>query len=406
MHFLPDVWVECEHCRGRRYNEDTLAVRFNEKTIDDVLKMSCAEGVKHFQNIPKIRRILQTLCDVGLDYVTLGQSAPTLSGGEAQRVKLSAELARPDTGRTLYLLDEPTTGLHFEDLRKLLDVVQRLVDIGNTVVLIEHNLDMIKAADWMIDLGPEAGADGGQIVIQGTPEHVVEYAQIAQAAASKTGKSKVGLPRSWTGEALAPTLASDPYEKRKVYDPDKDDRWKKGDMDIEDVGATAKMPWESDGRRWHTEDRVGRAGEPVNWDGEILAKVVDTIQQHDGFADTIWDQRTVVEINGMKKSQGWFFHAITGDAWFLKMKFRVRPRTFKREDLVDQIPLLRPNDMEDVPVYGNSPRVKLTNTKASWQEIEIRAHTLEEIDTPGFWKFLDDADRQFSGQNQTDRIED
>ncbi len=391
MHFLPDVWVECEACKGRRYNEDTLAVRYNEKTIDDVLKMSCGEGVQHFQNIPKIRRILQTLCDVGLDYVTLGQSAPTLSGGEAQRVKLAAELARPDTGRTLYLLDEPTTGLHFDDLTKLLDVVQRLVDVGNTVLLIEHNLDIIKAADWMIDLGPEAGAGGGQIVVEGTPEDVVAYAQKALAAASKTGKSKSGLPRSWTGEALTPILEKDPYEKRRVYDPNTDDRWKKGDMDIEDVGAAAKMPWETDGRRWHTQDRVGRAGEPVKWEGEILAKVVDRIQQHEGFSETIWDQRTVVEINGSKKSQGWFFHAITGEAWFLKMKFRVRPRTFKREELVEQIPLLRPNDLEDVPVYGNSPRVKLVNTKASWQEIEIRAHSMEEMDIPGFWSFVDAA---------------
>ncbi len=403
MHFLPDVWVECEACKGRRYNEETLAVRYNNKSIDDVLKMSCAEGVEHFQNIPKIRRILQTLCDVGLDYVTLGQSAPTLSGGEAQRVKLAAELARPDTGRTLYLLDEPTTGLHFEDLIKLLEVIQRLVDVGNTVVLIEHNLDMIKAADWQIDLGPEAGAGGGSIVVQGTPEDVVEYAKTALAAASKTGKSKSGLPRSYTGEALIPVLAQDPYVKRKPYDPAKDDRWKKGDMDIEDVGAAAQMPWESDGRRWHTQDRVGRAGEPVNWDGEVLAKVVDYIQQHDGFSDTIWDQRTVVEINGEKKSNGWFFHAITGEAWFLKMKFRVRPRTFKRDELVEQIPLLRPNDMEDVPVYGNSPRVKLVNTKASWQEIEIRVHTLEEIDIPGFWTFLDDAIASF--QNKMERKE-
>jgi excinuclease ABC subunit A len=365
--------------------------------------MSCAEAVKLFHNIPKIRRILQTLCDVGLDYLTLGQSAPTLSGGEAQRVKLSAELARPDTGRTMYLLDEPTTGLHFDDLQKLLDVIQRLIDIGNTVVLIEHNLDMIKAADWVIDLGPEAGTGGGQIVVQGTPEMVVEYAVQAREAASKTGKSKPGMPRSWTGEALTPVLASDPYVERKVYDPSKDDRWKKGDMDIEDIGANAKMPWEADGRQWHTKDRVGRVGEPVNWNGEVLSKVVDYIQQHEGFGETNWNERTVVEITGTKKTQGWFFHAITGDAWFLKMKFRVRPRTFKREELVEQIPLLRPNDMEDVPVYGNTPRVKLTNTKASWQEIEVKVHTLEEIDIPGFWSFLDDAIASF--QDKMERKE-
>ncbi len=403
MHFLPDVWVECAACRGRRYNEETLAVRYHEKTIDDVLKMSCGEAVRLFHNIPKIRRILKTLCDVGLDYVTLGQSAATLSGGEAQRVKLSAELARPDTGRTLYLLDEPTTGLHFDDLCKLLDVIQRLIDIGNTVVLIEHNLDMIKCADWVIDLGPEAGQGGGEIVVQGTPEEVVEYATRALAAASKSGLSDPKQPRSYTGEALTSVLATDPYEERIPFDPHKDDRWQDGDLDIEDVGIAAKMPWESDGRRWHTEDRVGRAGEPVNWDGAILAQVVDAIQQHAGFGDTVWDQRTVVEIHGQKKSQGWFFHAITGDAWLLKMKFRVRPRTFKREDLVEQIPLPTPNEMDHIPVYGNSPRVKLTNTTANWQEIEFRVHTWQEIDIPGFWKFLDDAIASF--QNKIDRIE-
>ena len=173
MHFLPDVWVECDTCRGRRYNPETLAVTYHGQSIADVLEMSCGRALKLFENIPKIRRILQTLCDVGLDYLRLGQPAHTLSGGEAQRVKLAAELARPDTGRTLYLLDEPTTGLHFDDVRKLLDVLHRLVDLGNTVVVIEHNLDVIKTADWIIDLGPEAGEGGGYVVAEGTPEEVV-----------------------------------------------------------------------------------------------------------------------------------------------------------------------------------------------------------------------------------------
>jgi excinuclease ABC subunit A len=398
MHFLPDVWVECETCKGRRYNDETLAVRYQDKSIDDVLKMSCGEAVELFHNIPKIRRILQTLCDVGLDYVTLGQPAPTLSGGEAQRVKLSAELARPDTGRTVYLLDEPTTGLHFDDLQKLLEVIQRLVDVGNTVVLIEHNLDLIKAADWMIELGPEAGADGGQIVAQGTPEMVVEYGKHAFAAATKTGKSKAGFPRSYTGEALIPVLEQDPYKARKTYNPDKDDRWKKGDMDVEDVGANTAMPWEADGRRWHAEDRVGRAGEPVNWDGDILKRVVDTIQQHEGFSATNWNDRSVVEITGATKSQGSFFQGLTGDSWFLKMKFRVRPKTFKREDLVAQIPLLSANDLENIPVYGNAPRVRLTSTKASWQEVEIKVNNLQEIDIPSFWEFLETAVDSFQNK--------
>ncbi|MEL7497180.1 MAG: excinuclease ABC subunit UvrA [Planctomycetota bacterium] len=395
MHFLPDVWVECESCRGQRYNEETLNVRYNDRSIADVLNMPCGKAVQLFHNIPKIRRILQTLCDVGLDYITLGQSAPTLSGGEAQRVKLAAELSRPDTGRTLYLLDEPTTGLHFEDLQKLLEVLQRLVDVGNTVVLIEHNLDMIKAADWVVDLGPEAGANGGQIVVQGTPEMIVDYAKQAKAAASKTGKSKAGMPRSWTGEALIPVLANDPYEERPPYDPNEDQGWKKGDMDIEDIGANAKMPWEANGRRWHTEDRVGRGGQSVQWEGEILKRVVDTIQQHEGFGETDWNERARVEISGSTKSKGWFFHALTGDTWFLKMKFRVRPRTFKRETLVDQIPLLRANDLEDIPVYGNTPRVRVKNTTASWQEVEIVVNNLAEMDIPGFWSFLDTAIESF-----------
>ncbi|MCR4411937.1 MAG: ATP-binding cassette domain-containing protein, partial [Thermoguttaceae bacterium] len=164
MHFLPDVWVECDACHGRRYDAETLAVTYHGQSIADVLDMPCGQAVKLFENIPKIRRILQTLCDVGLDYLTLGQPAPTLSGGEAQRVKLAAELSRPDTGRTLYLLDEPTTGLHFDDLAKLLDVLNRLVDLGNTVVVIEHNLDVIKHADYIIDLGPGGGDEGGASV--------------------------------------------------------------------------------------------------------------------------------------------------------------------------------------------------------------------------------------------------
>ena len=177
MHFLPDVWIECDECHGRRYMPEMLAISYRGKSIADVLDMSCAEALRHFENIPKIRRVLQMLCDVGLDYLPLGQSAATLSGGEAQRVKLAAELARPDTGRTLYLLDEPTTGLHFDDLAKLLDVLHRLVDLGNTVIVVEHNLDVIKSADWVIDLGPEAGEAGGRLVFAGTPEELANYAR-------------------------------------------------------------------------------------------------------------------------------------------------------------------------------------------------------------------------------------
>jgi excinuclease ABC subunit A len=174
MHFLPDVYVPCETCKGRRYNRETLEVRFKGKTIADVLEMSVEEALKFFAKIPKIRRRLQTLHDVGLDYMTLGQPATTLSGGEAQRVKLAAELGKVATGRTLYILDEPTTGLHFADIEKLLEVLQRLVDTGNTVLVIEHNLDVIKQSDWVVDLGPEGGEEGGEVVATGTPEDIAE----------------------------------------------------------------------------------------------------------------------------------------------------------------------------------------------------------------------------------------
>ncbi len=194
------------HVSGQRYNPETLAVTYHGRSISDVLDMTCGEAVKLFRNIPKIRRILQTLCDVGLDYLTLGQAAPTLSGGEAQRVKLAAELARPDTGRTLYLLDEPTTGLHFQDLAKLLEVLHRLVDLGNTVVLIEHNLDVIKSADWVIDMGPEAGEEGGHVVMAGTPEHVVAYARSSAANGKTSAASIMTAVASYTGEALGAVL--------------------------------------------------------------------------------------------------------------------------------------------------------------------------------------------------------
>ena len=182
MHFLPDVYVPCETCHGKRYNRETLEVRFKGKNISDVLEMSVEEALAFFAKIPKLRRRLQTLHDVGLDYIKLGQPATTLSGGEAQRVKLAAELSKIATGRTLYILDEPTTGLHFADIEKLLEVLQRLVDSGNTVLVIEHNLDVIKQADWLVDLGPEGGEEGGELIAVGTPEDV------AAVEASATGQ--------------------------------------------------------------------------------------------------------------------------------------------------------------------------------------------------------------------------
>ena len=182
MHFLPDVYVPCEVCHGKRYNRETLDVHYKGKNIDEVLNMTVEEGLAFFENLPKIKRKLQTLFDVGLGYIKIGQPSTTLSGGEAQRVKLATELSRRSTGKTIYVLDEPTTGLHFADVHRLIGVLQALVDAGNTVVVIEHNLDVIKTADYIIDLGPEGGDAGGTIVATGTPE------QVASCKKSYTGQ--------------------------------------------------------------------------------------------------------------------------------------------------------------------------------------------------------------------------
>jgi excinuclease ABC subunit A len=197
MHFLPDVYVTCEVCKGHRYNRETLEVQFKGKSIADVLDMTIDEATEFFAAVPSIREKFATLQRVGLGYVKVGQPATTLSGGEAQRVKLSKELSRRATGRTLYMLDEPTTGLHFHDIAKLLEVLHELVDAGNTVVVIEHNLEVIKTADWVIDLGPEGGDGGGEIVAWGPPEDIVK------------------APRSYTGKFLKPVLEKTGKPKRR-----------------------------------------------------------------------------------------------------------------------------------------------------------------------------------------------
>jgi excinuclease ABC subunit A len=198
MHFLPDVYVQCDECKGRRYNRETLEIKFKDKSIADILDMTVEESAVFFKAVPIIRNKLDTLHKVGLDYIHVGQAATTLSGGEAQRVKLAKELSKRGTGRTMYILDEPTTGLHYEDVRKLLDVLQALVDQGNSVVVIEHNLEVIKTADWIIDLGPEGGDKGGRVVAEGTPEDV------AQVAAS------------YTGQYLAPIVGAKPRRKKRA----------------------------------------------------------------------------------------------------------------------------------------------------------------------------------------------
>jgi excinuclease ABC subunit A len=384
MHFLPDVWINCDTCKGERFNEETLAIRYRGKSIADVLRMTVAEALETFGEFSKIRKLLQTLVDVGLEYMPLGQSAPTLSGGEAQRVRLAAELARPSTGKTLYILDEPTTGLHFDDLKKLLEVLHRFVDLGNTVVVIEHNLDVIKTADWVIDMGPEAGDQGGTVVCAGTPEHLVDFEK------KRTKRASV----SHTAVALEPVLKAGPHQARIVFDPDQDSKNPLG-KELHEVGDGVAMPWQVDGPRWHTLDRIAANGKKPQWEGSALAMVVEAIESTGEFGPTNWNDRRLVEIAAKTKSHGWFFHAHTGDEWLLWLKFRAGKGAFKQE-LLDRKLKLEPLDqLTEVPYYGKEPRVHIRKTRTLEQDITITVFRKEEIDTPAFREFLDKAVQSF-----------
>jgi len=377
MHFLPDVWVTCDVCGGARYNPETLAVRYKGRSIADVLNLRIGEALELFGNIPKIRRILQTLADVGLDYVALGQPAPTLSGGEAQRVKLAAELGRPNTGRTLYVLDEPTTGLHFDDVRKLLEVLQRLADVGNTVIVVEHNIDVIKCADWVIDLGPEAGDAGGYLVVEGPPERVA------------------ATPDSHTGAVLMEALRAGPHEPRTKYDPLAADQPSEGDVPLESVGRDVAPPWQVDGPGWHTRDRLSYRGTPCRWDGAALPWVLDKIHEFGQFSPTNWNHRSVVEVAAGTKSIGWFLHAMTGGERLLRLVFRVGRNTFKAESLTRSLGLAPLNELDGLDVYGDESRVRVANRRGPWQDVTLLVHTRKEIETKSFAKFLRQAVASF-----------
>jgi excinuclease ABC subunit A len=369
MHFLPDVWVPCEHCGGTRYTSETLEVKFRGKSIADVLDMTVDAALELFAEVPKLAKVMRTLSDVGLGYVRLGQSAITLSGGEAQRVKLAAELARPDTGQTLYILDEPTTGLHMDDVRKLLDVIHRLADLGNTVIVIEHNLEVIKTADWVIDIGPDAGLEGGAVVGCGTPE------QIAKIKGSHTGK------------VLKPVLEAGPDAERAIYDPKEAAKRDRKRASAKELMQDAKPPWEVDGRRWHTVDRIGRTGRKPRWDGNALASVIDLVESISGLPEAEWGERTTVKV-------GEFLKALTSHEWVLTLKFRVPRGLFTTPGLTKRLDLV-PFAEAAPPVLCDSPRVTTEAISPTTQEITILIHTLADVQQPSFEAFVREAAEVF-----------
>ncbi|TWT43777.1 UvrABC system protein A [Phycisphaerae bacterium RAS1] len=441
MHFMPDVWVECETCRGKRYNPETLEIRYKGKSIADVLDMRVAEALTLFENVPRIRRMLQTLADVGLEYVQLGQPAPTLSGGEAQRVKLAAELGKPATGRTFYILDEPTTGLHFDDVRKLLIVLHRLVDLGNTVLVVEHNLDVLKNADWIIDLGPEAGEAGGSVVVAGTPEAIVSAEfRVASSELKKRGhepnlqlatlNSELATS-SHTAAALAPVLAAGPHEPREVYDPvahaaHEAEVEKQG---LGKIGKEVRLPWQIDGRKWHMEQRTTRCGGTVRWEPaalEFIERLVhetgrdivgpagrrarpNPSRQATGrrssaepapvaegfFAPTNWSDRASIEITA-PRADTWFLHILTGGEWLLECYFRAPPGTFDAKSLNKQLGLKTLDQREDLQTYGDWPRVDVRQRMDGMDAIAVYVHDRQEIDTPAFRKFVQTAVRAYA----------
>ena len=411
MHFMPDVWVECETCHGRRYNPETLDVRFKGKSIADVLELRVTEALALFTNVPKVRRMLQTLADVGLDYVQLGQPAPTLSGGEAQRVKLATELGKPSTGRTFYILDEPTTGLHFDDIRKLLAVVHRLADLGNTALVVEHNLDVLKCADWIIDLGPEAGDAGGSIVATGTPEGIAVLAPV-EGPSTDAPQSKIQNPKSkmvsHTAAALAPILAAGPYEERTPYDPAehaaREIAAEKGGFG--DVGKDVPMPWQADGRKWHLEQRSSRAERPRRWEPAALEYVLDLVEregrsQHPPDAESVfeptnWGNRASVEVTAPNAAY-WFLHALTGGEWLLELYFRAPPGTFKWIPLDRELGLKTLDEREDLETYGDWSRVDVRPRSDGWDAVVVYAHDKQEIDTPAFRRFIKRAVQVYVG---------
>jgi len=370
MHFLPDVWVECEVCGGRRYDRETLEVKYRGKEIAGVLAMTVGEALRHFEAFPRIRHILQTLDDVGLGYVPLGQPAPMLSGGEAQRVKLARELSQPARGPTLYLLDEPTTGLHCADIKRLLEVLQRLIEAGNTVVVIEHNLDVIKSADYVIDLGPGGGEQGGRVVASGPPERVARSKRSATAPFLSAA-----LERSERQDISWLPMVQPPAQRAHREA-------------VQAVGADVQRPWESDGEAWHL-GPTAPEGHPRRWEPGALRAFVELASAAADDVEIAWADREFVTLRP-DDARDWWARARTDYQWDLRLQFHTEKGRFDQDQLERQLGLPTWDAIEELPRYGGR-RVRVYTSARGHDSVFIWAFYERELRTEGFERLLRDC---------------
>jgi len=290
--------------------------------------------------------------------------------------------------------------LHFEDIAKLLTVMHRLVDLGNTVVVIEHNLEVIKSADWVIDMGPEAGWGGGQVVYTGTPEDLVAYAQLERVNASKLlkkrapSKGKISenktMLRSYTGEALAEVLSKGPYEKRDFYNPLADSEPRTGDITIAQIAKESLSPWQIDGRKWHLETSLTRAGATPRWDRGMLRKLIDRIEASEKLGEIVWTANSMIEVPALKKGRGWFLRAFTVEENWLKLKFRVPRSSYTKHALLETFQLPPLSSLPDLNLVNRDARVAVS-VGDDWMELELRPYLRDELDNEIFWNWLDSA---------------
>jgi len=366
MHFLPDVWVTCEECQGRRYKPEILEIEYKHRNISDILETTAAEALELFTDFPQLHRVLSVMSQVGLGYLPLGQAAPTLSGGEAQRVKLVRELARPCRRHTIYLLDEPTTGLHPADIIKLLQVLNRLVEQGNTVVVIEHNLDVIKTADYVIDLGPGGGDSGGHVCAAGSPEQV---AQSDSPTAIYLKQALATSPRVNRKELTAPMVAI------------------KATSRMATMREQVKAPWQRDPLKWHLEQRTTSDSQQRIWDTQALSVLQETITQLPDPPDGDWEHPQYIKYQ-LAGASDWFLRARTDKKWYLDLQLRTEKGLFDEVQLAQRLALPTWNEIKDLPKYGEGARVRVHTRAADYDRISLQIFSADDLRQPEFSRFL------------------